>query len=205
MSVILRGNNKNSRKSNQSQDTDYDLKRSFSKISSYTRKSKRDTYSEFTKSERTTHPNDSVLQSRDSMPNQTSSLYWQNRYDRLEDKMSDFHSKNENQHSQLRLELEGKIGSTQSDFNSQVKILNEKIDKKLSIQWYIWTIVGLCAIASIWYMLSYSVLISDVSTMKDDIHQLDKKIDRIDSQSFINDSTNYHNQRNKKDCGASYR
>lgn len=64
------------------------------------------------------------------MPNQTSSLYWQNRYDRLEDKMSDFHSKNESQHSKLRLELEGKIVSTQSDINSQIKTLNEKIDKK---------------------------------------------------------------------------
>lgn len=202
----MRGNNKKtSKNSNQSQDPDYDLKRSFSKISPYTRKSKRDTYSESTKSERITYPNDSVLQSRDSMPNQTSSLYWQNRYDRLEDKMSDFHSKNESQHSQLRLELEGKIGSTQSDINSQIKTVNEKIDKKLSIQWYIWTIVGLCAIASIWYALSYSVLISDVSTIKDNIHQLDKKIDRIDSQSFINDSTNYHNRINKKYYGASNR
>ena len=53
------------------------------------------------------------------------------RYDRLEDKFSSFSDKNENDHTNLRMELERKIEKVSDDVKEELKELRQNVEKKL--------------------------------------------------------------------------
>lgn len=100
------------------------------------------------------------------------------RYDRLEDKFSSFSDKNENDHTNLRKELEGKIENASEEIKDEIKELRQNVEKKLPKQWYVWTIIGLVAIVSIIWALSYQ----DVTKLPSEIIRLEKRIDKLESE-----------------------
>ena len=76
------------------------------------------------------------------------------------------------------------------EINNNIKGLNDKIDGRLSIQWYRWTIGGIVAIVTIWYVFSYK----DVAEAPKLIQSLENKIDCIekDMQKKDNHSDSLH-------------
>ena len=104
-------------------------------------------------------------------------------YCRLDDKISDYKEKNEVAHSDLRQELEQKINISENkqnekigEINNKLGDLDNKIDKRLSIQWYSWTIGGIVAIVTIWFIFSYK----EVAETPRKIQSIENKIDFIE-------------------------
>lgn len=52
---------------------------------------------------------------------------------------------------------------------NSIKDIQIDIKEKLPIQWYIWTIIGLVAIATIWYTFSYSTLLNNQEEIEKEI------------------------------------
>ena len=67
----------------------------------------------------------------------------------------------------MRIEFNQKVS------NQEIKLEN-LIDKKLSKQWYIWTIIALVAFVTVIYTLSYSGILRQVDKNTDDIRDLIK-------------------------------
>ena len=101
------------------------------------------------------------------------------RYDRLEDKFSSFSDKNENDHTNLRKELEGKIEKVSDDIKDELKELRQNVEKKLSKQWYVWTIIGLVAIVGIIWALSYQEIVKIPNEVKEQEYKIDKLEDAL--------------------------
>ena len=105
-------------------------------------------------------------------------------YTRLDDKITDFNYKNDQAHTELRKELESKIKDSIAPVVDSIKECKDDISKRLSIQWYIWTIIGLVAIVGIWYMFSYinvHPLPGQVQEMDKRLNSIERKIDMIQS------------------------
>ena len=162
---------------------EYDLKNNFRKIRPYTQRSRKknpphgvtDSSEDF--SRKRYHEN--YVDSSDSVSLQTSSgnSLWDS-YCRLDDKISDYKDKNETAHTDLRRELEQKIKNLEDDQKEKIENLEDKIDKKLSKQWYRYTIVGILAMISIWYTFSYN----DVSQVPRQIQSIENKINFIEKK-----------------------
>lgn len=90
-------------------------------------------------------------------------------YTRLDNKLDSFSSQNVKDHTDLRHELENKIKEAVDPISSSIKLLEEKLSSRLSVQWYRWTIIGIVAIVGIWYMFSYN-----------EIHPLPRRVDKIE-------------------------
>lgn len=130
------------------------------------------------------------------MQTSSGSPAWES-YCRPDNKISDYKEKNEAAHTDLRRELEQKIDASEKkqndkigEINNNIKGLNDKIDGRLSIQWYRWTIGGIVAIVTIWYVFSYK----DVAEAPKLIQSLENKIDCIekDMQKKDNHSDSLH-------------
>ncbi len=96
-------------------------------------------------------------------------------YMRLEDQMSDYNTKNESAHENLR-----------NDFERKIDNLSSEINNKLSISWFKWIIVGIASfvsiIVTIWVTFSYNPLIEDVEKIVEDMKPIEKRIDQINIQ-----------------------
>ncbi len=162
---------------------EYDLKNNFRKIRPYTQRTRKKyiyhgiTDSSEDSSQKRYHEN--YVDSSDSVSLQTSSgnSLWDS-YCRLDDKISDYKDKNETAHTDLRRELEQKIKNLEDDQKEKIENLEDKIDKKLSKQWYRYTIVGILAMISIWYTFSYN----DVSQVPRQIQSIENKINFIEKK-----------------------
>lgn len=101
-------------------------------------------------------------------------------YTRLDDKITDFNYKNDQAHTDLRKELESKL-------KDSIKECNDAISKRLHVQWYVWTIIGLVTIVGIWYMFSYA----DVHPLPSRVEDMDKRLHSIENRIDIsaNDTT----------------
>lgn len=167
---------------------EYDLESNFRKIRPYTQKSRKknishgvtDSSEDFSRKQYQENYIDSYDPT--SLQATSGSSLW-NSYCRLDDKISDYKEKNEAAHIDLRQELEQKIKDSESkqnekivEFNSKIEILDDKIDKRLSKQWYNWTVVGIVAIVTIWYTLSYN----EVSQAPKQIQSMEYKIEFIE-------------------------
>lgn len=126
----------------------YDLDSNFTRISKHSSSAGYETSAENTPQREHQQLNSRYFDESKS----TSAGIPNDRYDRLDDKIQSLSDKNDTAHTDLRIELEGKIGVN-------YKNLETKIDKKLSKQWYSWTIGALVAIVGLIYILSYSGLI----------------------------------------------
>lgn len=148
-------------------DNEYDLEKNIKRINSYsrTRRNSKDKFhSNITDSgERdgiSSYGNGVIETPHTSSSRQRTGDYvaWDS-YTRLDDKITDFNYKNDQAHTDLRKELESKL-------KDSIKECNDAISKRLHIQWYVWTIIGLVTIVGIWYMFSYA-----------DVHPLPSRVE----------------------------
>lgn len=125
-------------------DNEYDLERNIKRINSYSRtrrNSKDKVHSHITDSverDDCSPYGNGVIETPIVSSNRQrtgDSVAWDS-YVRLDDKITDFDYKNNQAHTDLRKELESKI-------KDSIKECNDAISKRLHIQWYVWTIIGL--------------------------------------------------------------
>lgn len=169
-------------------DNEYDLEKIITRINSYsrTRRNSKDKFhSNITDSgERdgiSSYGNGVIETPHTSSNRQRTGDYvaWDS-YTRLDDKITDFNYKNDQAHTDLRKELESKL-------KDSIKECNDAISKRLPVQWYVWTIIGLVTIVGIWYMFSYA----DVHPLPSRVEDMDKRLHSIENRIDIsvNDTT----------------
>lgn len=139
-------------------ENEYDVSSNFRKVRQYTRHHNPSESSTEAQNEGYSRRH-SVRSIDDTLGQMTSVPTWE-RYDRLEDKITIFNEKNEAAHSNLRRELEDKIVSSCNKNSEDIKDVRNRVDSKLSKQWYTWTIIGLVAIATVFWKFSYSKIVS---------------------------------------------
>ena len=201
---MVRGQNKNKafqkRKMNplvSVVDNEYDLEKNIKKINSYSRsrRSNKDkSHSHITDSgdnEDSNSRGNGFIEAphASSAPLLTGDYAAWNTYTRLDDKITDFSDKNAQAHIDLRRELESKIKDANTTFSESIKDCNDAISKRLPIQWYIWTIIGLVTIVGIWYTLSYinvHPLPQKVEDIDKRLHSIEKKIDSSTKDTTLN-------------------
>lgn len=164
---------------------EYDLESNFRKIRPYTQRFRKkntsqgvtDSCEDFSRK----RYQENYVDSSDPTSLQTASgsSFWDS-YCRLDDKISDYKEKNEVEHSDLRQELEQKVNTLENkqnekigEINNKLGNLDNKIEERLSIQWYHWTIVGIVAIVTIWFVFSYK----EVAETPRKIQSIESKID----------------------------
>lgn len=157
---------------------DYDLKAIFEHLKKY-----HDSVDSQTSSEDIHQKQSSQIDSsyRDESKTTSTGGASTNQYNILDGKIQNLSDKNDSAHTDLRRELEGKI-------NTNHQNLETKIDKKLSIQWYSWTIGALAAMVGVIYLLSYSGLITKVDSHEREINNVRNKIETIEEQNKQRDA-----------------
>lgn len=190
-------NKNNSRFKNQEQKKsveyqDYDLARSFSKVRQYSRHTRKNLAIDGTCSdeEQANYSQRGLVSSNSSQYEEktTGAPSW-DRYDRLEDKFSSFSDKNENDHTNLRMELERKIEKVSDDVKEELKELRQNVEKKLPKQWYVWTIIGLVAIVSLIWTLSYREIVKIPNDVKEQEYKIDKLENELKQMLMHKDTT----------------
>ena len=190
-------NKNNSRFKNQEQKKsveyqDYDLARSFSKVRQYSRYTRKNLAIDGTCSdeEQANYSQRGLVSSNSSQYEEktTGAPSW-DRYDRLEDKFSSFSDKNENDHTNLRMELERKIEKVSDDVKEELKELRQNVEKKLPKQWYVWTIIGLVAIVSLIWALSYREIVKIPNDVKEQEYKIDKLENELKQMLMHKDTT----------------
>lgn len=190
-------NKNNSRFKNQEQKKsveyqDYDLARSFSKVRQYSRHTRKNLAIDGTCSdeEQANYSQRGLVSSNSSQYEEktTGAPSW-DRYDRLEDKFSSFSDKNENDHTNLRMELERKIEKVSDDVKEDLKELRQNVEKKLPKQWYVWTIIGLVAIVSLIWALSYREIVKIPNDVKEQEYKIDKLENELKQMLMHKDTT----------------
>lgn len=190
-------NKNNSRFKNQEQKKsveyqDYDLARSFSKVRQYSRHARKNLAIDGTCSdeEQANYSQRGLVSSNSSQYEEktTGAPSW-DRYDRLEDKFSSFSDKNENDHTNLRMELERKIEKVSDDVKEELKELRQNVEKKLPKQWYVWTIIGLVAIVSLIWALSYREIVKIPNDVKEQEYKIDKLENELKQMLMHKDTT----------------
>lgn len=177
---------------------EYDLESNFRKIRPYTQKTRKktlfhgvtDNSEEFDRK----RFQENYVDSSDPTSLQTASgsSVWDS-YCRLDDKISDYKDRNEAAHIDLRRELEHKINESENKQNEKIENLDNKIDTRLSKQWYHWTIGGIVAIVTVWFVFSYK----EVAQAPRQIQSIENKIDYIE-KNLQRDSTPLDSSRIKK-------
>lgn len=180
-------------------ENEYDLEKNIRKINSYSR-SRRNSKDRFRNhitdsgenEESDFRRNGYIETPQTSSPLRTGEHGAWESYTRLDDKITDFNYKNNQAHTDLRKELETKIKDSNTACQDSIKECKDEISKCLPIQWYIWTIVGLVAIASIWYMFSYievHPLPQKVEDLNKQIRTIEKRIDTLKKDTVFVRST----------------
>ena len=190
-------NKNNSRFKNQEQKKsveyqDYDLARSFSKVRQYSRHTRKNLAIDGTCSdeEQANYSQRGLVSSNSSQyEEKTTGVPSWDRYDRLEDKFSSFSDKNENDHTNLRMELERKIEKVSDDVKEELKELRQNVEKKLPKQWYVWTIIGLVAIVSLIWALSYREIVKIPNDVKEQEYKIDKLENELKQMLMHKDTT----------------
>ena len=183
---------KNQEKQKSVEYQDYDLAQSFSKVRQYSRHTRKNLVIDGTCSneEQANYSQRSFVSSNSSQyEEKTSGVPSWDRYDRLEDKFSSFSDKNENDHTNLRIELEGKIEKVSNDVKDELKELRQNVEKKLPKQWYVWTIIGLVAIVSLIWALSYREIVKIPNEVKEQEYKIDKLEDELKQMLMHKDTT----------------
>lgn len=177
-------------------ENEYDISANFRKVRPYTKRYSQSVPSTEVINE--SYTRERSIRSIDDISSQTMGVPTWERYDRLEDKISDFNEKNEAAHSNLRQELERKIESSTNNVSEKIKELKESINKKLPIQWYSWTIGALVVFVGLVYTLSYSGLLSFKDSAEKRLIELELKQNQDNSQKCNNDSMKVDVQKHSK-------
>lgn len=161
---------------------EYDLTQSFKKVRQYSRQTKRQNTTQGTTCSDTRRKSqgESGVISNNSIQydNNTTGIDDRNRYDRLEDRFLSFSDKNEKQHTDLRIELEGKIDKSSEGIKKDLIELGKRIDKKLSKQWYIWTVIGIVAMVGLIWNLSYQEVAKTPSKLVD----MENRVEKVENE-----------------------
>ena len=98
-------------------------------------------------------------------------------YIRLDDKLADYSTKNEDAHQSLRKEFEGKIERNEDKIEHKIKELNDSIGGCVSASWFKWILGGLLAIlvviCTIWYTLAYAPTLDKVEKLQDRVNLIE--------------------------------
>lgn len=183
---------KNQEKQKSVEYQDYDLAQSFSKVRQYSRHTRKNLVIDGTCSDegQANYSQRGFVSSNSSQyEEKTTGVPSWDRYDRLEDKFSSFSDKNENDHTNLRIELEGKIEKVSDDVKDELKELRQNVEKKLSKQWYVWTIIGLVAIVSLIWALSYREIVKIPNEVKEQEYKIDKLENELKQMLMHKDTT----------------
>lgn len=165
-------------------DNEYDLEKNFKKINAYSRNKQHKNKSQAPVTDSRDFDNNSFNSKyvetpiNSSAPQLTGDNFAWDSYTRLESRITDFNYKNDQAHTELRRELESKIKESIASLENDVNICNENISKSLPKQWYVWTIIGLVAIVTIWYLFSYQ----DIHPLPRQIHDIDIRLNNIETQ-----------------------
>lgn len=153
-------------------EADYDLDKSFKKVSSYTRRTSRKSHQDQTTDFSTDNKRyqNRIIENNDELGDKTITNPW-DVYTRLEDKLSSFSEKNDEAHRSLRQELELKIN-----------LVDNKCDKKMSLSLFEWIIGGILTIAviivSIWWITSYE----EVSKLPREVQNINNRFNILEVQ-----------------------
>lgn len=161
-------------------DSEYDLTRSMQRVRQY-RPSKGGNYSRNTTKSDNGIDNERYLSNQSDNINRPTSEPARDYYFRLEDQMSDFNVKNEDAHNDLRKTFDAKISDVSKDIIDVRNAVNDKVSNSL-FQWIIGGIIGaVVIIITIWATLSYLPLVQKTENHTESIHELDKRVNAIET------------------------
>jgi len=167
---------------------EYDVARSMQRVRQYKPKKDVSHFYQHTDANADKRINDRELSNQNDNRYRYTSEPTRDFYFRLEDKISDFSSKNESAHSDLRKEFETKLENVANDVVKCKEQLHSKIDLSLLIKVIIGFLTGITVIIGAWYTLSYSPLISSNDKQSEDIHSLDKRLHHIENSAVRSDT-----------------
>ena len=87
------------------------------------------------------------------------------------------------------MELERKIEKVSDDVKEELKELRQNVEKKLPKQWYVWTIIGLVAIVSLIWALSYREIVKIPNDVKEQEYKIDKLENELKQMLMHKDTT----------------
>lgn len=168
--VKLKDRNK---KPNQNKEQDYDLKKNLSHISSYQSHRNTSHYQTGTGENHRSHQSQFMSNHSDF---QNVTLSTNSEYLRLDDKLADYSTKNEDAHQSLRKEFENKLEKFEQKFDHKIEGVNTSIGRCISESLFQWILGGLLTalliICSIWYTLSYSPTLNKVEKLEDKVNSI---------------------------------
>lgn len=140
---------------------DYNLQTKYNAVRRYSQLSRKSLGSGFTESAyEQDFQNNAPIYDDSAKQRYTGTAFEQ--YAHLDDRLDSYRTQNEQQHTDLRKEFE------------------EKLDKKLSIQWYAWTVAAIVAIASLFYILSYSKVLNSQEDHSSRIESLNVHVRKLE-------------------------
>lgn len=154
----------------QNREQDYDVKKNLRQISPYQSHRSISRSQTGTGENQRSSPNTLMSNSSD-LYGATGSAY--SEYIRLDNKLADYSTKNEDAHQSLRKEFEGKIEKFEGKIEHKIEGLNNSIGGCVSISWFKWILGGLLTalilICTIWYNLSYAPTLDKVEKIQDKV------------------------------------
>lgn len=152
----------------QNREQDYDVKKNLRQISPYQSHRSISRSQTGTGENQRSSPNTLMSNSSD-LYGATGSAY--SEYIRLDNKLADYSTKNEDAHQSLRKEFESKFEKYEDKFDHKIEGLNTSLGRCISESLFKWILGGLLTalfiICSIWYTLSYSPTLNKVEKLED--------------------------------------
>lgn len=153
---------------------EYNLEDNFKKVRQYAKNSNRPKRDVTEQEDHFDGLSRVINSSQSTMNGPTESDSW-NKYTHLDDKITDFQNQNEDAHVQIRKDLGDKI-------NDEVKDLRSVIKSKLSTAWFVRAIAVLAAIASLFFILSYSKVLGTQDKHTEEIQETKLQIKDVGSE-----------------------
>jgi hypothetical protein len=164
-------------------DVEYDVTRSMQRVKAYRPSHDAHTYRPSTKSNTPDYPSSFLNNNFDNHFSSTSEPS-RDLYIHLSERVSDINDKNELAHTDLRKEIDAKI----SEVSNGVSDLKKAVDEKVSTSTFRYLIGGIIAaiilIVSIWFTLSYLPLVNKTDTHSDQLHELDKRVNSVETHKY---------------------
>ncbi len=162
------------KKPNQSKEQDYDLKKNLRQISSYQSPHKNTSHYQTGTSENQCSRQSQFMSNSFNVQDVTSNT--NSEYIRLDDKLADYSTKNEDAHQSLRKAFESKFDKYEEKFDHKIDGLNISIEKCIPESLFRWILGGLLtaliAICLIWYNLSYLPTLNKVEKLEDKMNSM---------------------------------
>ena len=153
---------------------EYNLEDNFKKVRQYVKNSNRPRRDVTEQEDHFDGRSRVINSSQSTMNGPTESDSW-NKYTHLDDKITDFQNQNEDAHVQIRKDLGDKI-------NDEVRELRAEIKGKLSTVWFVRAIAVLAAIVSLFFILSYSMVLGTQDKHSEEIQEIKLQTKDVESE-----------------------